>query len=229
MSVENLGERPTPRPRADLSSAFAPPDRASRLGGRLGRPIRPIPVAPAEDATDGEPATDREADQPVSQASPEPEFMPAPSREASQSTGGVTSTRTGDKRGRKPAQRLKRQQSEGATATTIIYLPGDVLELLRQQRLRTGSTYTDLVLDALDATHPRLVELLEATNQPHTRPAGSLFAGTNRSRSVAAQPKAQITLRPRTSDADVIDALARDLGTSRSKLVEVALSAHLSA
>lgn len=139
-----------------------------------------------------------------------------------------TTIRSG-KRGRSATSERRTAKAEGGTATTIVYLPGDVLELLRQHRLRTGSTYTDLVLDALDATHARLGELLAETDRPQARPAGSLFAGTSRSRAAAAQPKAQITLRPRTSDAEVIDALARDHGTNRSKLVTVALTAHLAA
>lgn len=229
MSVENLGERPTPRPRADLKSAFAPPDRTSRLGGRLAKPPRPTSLAPAAEATAGESTPAREIEQPPAPAAQRPESGPALAQEAAPPTRKSAATGAGDRRGRKTARRAKRQVAEGGTATTIVYLPGEVLELLRQQRLRTGSTYTDLVLDALDATHLRLGELLEATEQPQTRPAGSLFAGTGRSRSATAQPKAQITLRPRTSDAEVIDGLARDLGTNRSKLVEVALTAHLTA
>lgn len=224
MTAEHLGERPNPRPRADLSSAFAPPDRASRLGGRLARAPHP---SGAQEPT-GEDG-----------GAIEPAAMPAVAPRPGQGGPSVASTRQpapspepsptsrGGKRGRSAASQAKQRNAEGGTATTIVYLPGEVLELLRQHRLRTGTTYTDLVLDALDATHPRLGELLAATDRPQARPAGSLFAGTNRSRPAAAQPKAQITLRPRTSDAEVIDALARDLGTNRSKLVTVALRAHL--
>jgi uncharacterized protein (DUF1778 family) len=121
----------------------------------------------------------------------------------------------------------KRIDAEGGTVTTIVYLPAEVLQRLRQARLRSGQTYTELVLDALDATHTRLADLLATADRPQTRPAGSLFAGPLRSAPATAQPKAQITLRPRASDAEVIDTLARDHGTNRSKLVTIALNAHL--
>jgi hypothetical protein len=53
------------------------------------------------------------------------------------------------------------------------------------------------------------------------------WIGPYRSAPPTAQPKAQITLRPRASDAEVIDSLVRDHGTNRSKLVTIALTAHL--
>lgn len=225
MSAEHLGERPTPRPRADLSSAFAPPDRASRLGGKLTRAPRPsVTKEPrGEDSAAAEPAAAPPAPpRPDKQeaATESAEETPAPPRDPPAASRSL-------RRGRSAASQTRQRNAEGGTTTTIVYLPGEVLDLLRQHRLRTGCTYTDMVLDALDATHPRLGELLAVTERAPARPAGSLFTGSDRSRSVAAQPKAQITLRPRSGDAEVIDALARKHGTNRSKLVTVALTAHL--
>lgn len=240
MTSEQLGERPSPRPRADLKSAFAPPNRASSLGGRLSRV--PMPPTPATQGPDNTPAAVQPpAEVAVTTIQEEDSIPPAVSppaptaSDAEEAAPSATSPGEGRSRQKKStavARNSKkggdrRQAAEGGTATTIVYLPGEILERLRQERLRTGATYTELVLDALDATHTRLAQLLEAMDRPQARPAGSLFAGASHSRLVAAQPKAQITLRPRVSDAEVIDALARDHDTNRSKLVSVALDAHL--
>jgi hypothetical protein len=124
---------------------------------------------------------------------------------------------------RKPAQQ---DSAEGGTVTSIVYLPGDLLERLRRVRAATGFAYTQLVLDALDATHQILGDLVAQAAAPRARPAGSLFSGPS-STAATVQPKVQITLRPRRSDATVIDQLAASHCVSRSQLVSLALTAHL--
>ena len=126
----------------------------------------------------------------------------------------------------KTAAAPAKADSEGAVVSSIVYVPGDVLERLRRTRAASGVTYTQLVLDALDGTHAVLADLVAKATEPAARPAGSLFSGPS-SAPATINPKVQITLRPRSSDAAVIDKLAADLGTSRSLLVSLALQAHL--
>jgi hypothetical protein len=234
MTTEQLGEHPSPRPRADLSSSFSPPNRASGLSGRLARTSRSVPAPPsppADPAADAQapplsapPATEKTAGEkaPPQPAPTSPDTDPETALPALPHQPARRASRT-----RAPTP--LRGDTEGGTITTIVYLPAEVLQQLRQARLRSGQTYTELVLDALDATHTRLADLLAAADRPQTRPAGSLFVGARRAAPATAQPKAQITLRPRASDAETIDALARDHGTNRSKLVTIALTAHLAA
>jgi hypothetical protein len=223
MTAEQLGEHPSPRPRADLSSSFGPPDRASGLSGRLARPSRPVGAptsstsAPAAEEAAGE-KTPPQLEPSSQDTEPEAPLLALTNQAAPRSARPTNRVR---------AAAPKRIDAEGGTVTTIVYLPAEVLQRLRQARLRSGQTYTELVLDALDATHTRLADLLATADRPQTRPAGSLFAGPLRSAPATAQPKAQITLRPRASDAEIIDTLARDHGTNRSKLVTIALNAHL--
>src|SRR5687768_2686005 len=58
MTTEQLGDHPSPRPRADLSSSFGPPNRASSLSGRLARAPRPgtAPMSPLLDPAADAPA-----------------------------------------------------------------------------------------------------------------------------------------------------------------------------
>lgn len=232
MTTEQLGEHPSPRPRADLSSAFSPPNRVSGLSGRLARASRSVtapPSPPSDSAADvpapplpATPAAEKAAGE-KAPPQPTPTFQDTEPEAPLLALPNQPARRPSRSRPAAPRQ----VDAEGGTVTTIVYLPAEVLQRLRQARLRSGQTYTELVLDALDATHIRLADLLAAADRPQTRPAGSLFAGARRSAPPTAQPKAQITLRPRASDAEVIDSLARDHGTNRSKLVTIALTAHL--
>lgn len=230
--AEGLGDKPSPRPRADLSGAFGPPNRSGGLAGRLARPA-PRTATPDSGTTPGaespsSPPAERTAPAPTVAAErgipTTPEVVPP--------TTEQTGARSTKKSSRRKAGRSETTQSsggpEGGTVTSIVYLAGDLLERLRRARAATGFTYTHLVLDALDGTHERLAELVAQATAPRARPAGSLFSGPSSAAAII-QPKVQITLRPRSSDAAVIDQLATSHGVSRSQLVALALSAHLDA
>lgn len=236
--AESLGDKPSPRPRADLSGAFGPPNRSGGLAGRLARPTRrpagtdddaataaSRPVAATEPSTATDTAVDDSAPTFAASGAEQevpgspPAAVPAASPTA-RPQRKAPRTKVAD---REPAQQ---DSAEGGTVTSIVYLPGDLLERLRQARAATGFTYTQLALDALDATHRVLADLVAQAAASRARPAGSLFSGPSSSAAVV-QPKVQITLRPRRSDAAVIDELAASHSVSRSQLVTLALTAHL--
>lgn len=246
-SGEHLGEKPSPRPRTDLSGAFGPPNRASGLAGRLARPTRDtterrsVPVNPPTDAIptgpavaialqEGAAAPAMDAPQAASPSAPardtEPAATPADAAAAPVTNSPKGRTKKASTTRAKTAAAPAKANGEGAVVSSIVYVPGDVLERLRRTRAASGLTYTQLVLDALDGTHAVLADLVAKATEPAARPAGSLFSGPS-SAPATINPKVQITLRPRSSDAAVIDRLAADLGTSRSLLVSLALQAHL--
>ena len=248
---EQLGDKPSPRPRTDLSGAFGPPSRTGGLAGRLTRPTRPAPQA---DRAGNQPAADREwptAGEGDAPAAPvalvQPSSGTAEDTVPAESTTGAptvaveeaaaTTVARRSPRATKPSARTGRAASsagrdegqveaEGARVTSIVYVPGDVLERLRRARAATGLTYTQLTLDAIDGTHTVLGDIVAKATEPTARPAGSLFSGPS-SAPATVNAKVQITLRPRRSDAAVIDRLAADFGTNRSQLVSLALDAHL--
>lgn len=240
--AEGLGDKPSPRPRADLSAAFGPPNRSGGLVGRLARsPQKPsdpdtravISVPPTVEpiALDVTPVVEDNVQAAASLADAE-EAAPGHATTGPSPLAKEPATR----RPRKPARgKVGKSETaqlpglaEGGTVTSIVYLPGELLERLRRARATTGFTYTQLTLDALDGTHQILSDLVTQATAPRARPAGSLFSGPS-SAATAVQPKVQITLRPRSSDAAVIDQLATTHGVSRSQLVSLALDAHLKA
>lgn len=111
--------------------------------------------------------------------------------------------------------------------TVIVYLPASLRDRLRAQASSRGATFTDLALEAVDATHGRLDQLLADTRRP-TRP-GSLFAAPPpRRRLRHSEPQVQVSLRLTRSNLDVLDRLTREhTAPSRSALVSAALGAHL--
>lgn len=234
--AEGLGDKPSPRPRADLSGAFGPPNRSGGLAGRLARPARR--PAETDDATPAEgrlvPAVAEPTAWVTAIDDPAPASTPTGGAEQEVPSSAVVPAAHPSTRPQKKAPRTKaankepekQDNAEGGTVTSIVYLPGDLLERLRRARAATGFTYTQLVLDALDATHQVLADLVAQVAAPRARPAGSLFSGPS-STAAAVQPKVQITLRPRRSDAAVVDQLAASHSISRSQLVTLALTAHL--
>src|SRR4051812_18052038 len=140
MTTEQLGEHPSPRPRADLSSSFSPPNRASGLSGRLARTSRSVPAPPsppADPAADAPapplsapPATEKTAGEkaPPQPAPTSPDTDPETDPETAlqalphQPARGASRTR---------ASAPLRGDTEGGTVTTIVYLPAEVLQQLR--------------------------------------------------------------------------------------------------
>lgn len=188
MNTADLGQQPSRLPAANLSGAFAPPDRSSALSGLLS----PTPTTPQPRS-----AAPRQAS---SGTSVNPQL--GPPRDAL--LGNATHA-----------------------LVVIVYLPATLRTQLREVTAKSGSTYTDLALDAIDATHSRLSDLLQAPGRPD-RPS-SLFAGARpRRRQRHIEPQVQVSLRLTTSQLKVIDDLVSDCAaSSRSALVATALRAYL--
>lgn len=112
--------------------------------------------------------------------------------------------------------------------TVIVYLPVSVRDRLREMAAVRGATYTELTLEAIDATHQRLGDLLTRTSV--ARRPDSLFSGsTPRRRERHSEPQVQVSLRLIRSQLDVVDRLVDDhSASSRSALVTAALRGHLS-
>lgn len=109
----------------------------------------------------------------------------------------------------------------------IVYVPASLRDTLREAAAVRSATYTELVLEAIDATHGRLAALL-APVSAKTR-SGSLFTvPPARRRQRHTEPQVQVSIRPTRGDLDVIDRLTRETAApSRSALVAAALTAHL--
>lgn len=202
---DRLGESPSRLPAADLGTAFGPPDRSAGLSGRLQKkPPMPRPTPTSISV--------------APQASPD-------SQEAMGQDGANVPTQ---RVGRRRARRTSDVESI-LPVQVIVYLPVSLKDRLRDAARTSGATYTAIALDAIDATHDQLGELLGAS-QPTDAPRreGSLFGvqpvgQAHQDR----EARVQVSLRTRRRDVDVIDELAGRHGASRSALISAALTAHL--
>jgi hypothetical protein len=188
-----LGTHPSGLPPTNLADALAPPDRGSRLAGRLA-PTRPSAARPSGIDTAAPSAGPARSE-------------PRPARIAA------------------AEERPAGGPARGAARPVIVYLPVSLRDRLRQLTAERDLTYTELVLDAVDATHERLPSLLT----PEKPRARSLFRQpTAPRRRRHAEPHVQVSLRLVPEDLAVIDQLVTDLDAgSRSHLVATALQAHL--
>lgn len=130
-----------------------------------------------------------------------------------------------------PARRKKpatprsgpRAPAGSGSRTIVVYVNASVRGRLR---VHGGErSYTEVVLEALDATHARL----QAKFNTPAAPPNSLFAGRGRPRRRRhEEPQVQISLRPLRDDVTVIDRLQAQVGApSRSALINAALDEHL--
>ena len=118
------------------------------------------------------------------------------------------------------------EPSRGAPRTVIVYVPASLRDQLRKLTMEQDVTYTQLVLDAIDATHERLGALLSHGSPARTRSLFQQPAAPRRRRHE--EPHVQVSLRLVPEDLAVIDRLTVELNAgSRSHLVATALSAHL--
>jgi hypothetical protein len=109
-----------------------------------------------------------------------------------------------------------------------VYVPPKLAARARTHRSRAKTTNAAVVLDAIDAYHARLPQLLADSRTRLTRPEGSLFPGrTIRRRSSSERPVAlEFWVTP--AELEVIDALVAEYqAVSRTELVVVALDAYL--
>lgn len=197
-----LGEEPSRVAPADLGSAFAKgaPDRAAGVRSLLGPPRAPAPDRPQA-----------EAPQPASQSG---KPQPRPPRQP---------TRKPRPRSQKTAQG---RQTTPNTVAVVVYMPPELRDRLRAHTTRRGAAYSDVVLDALDATADQLAQLVTAPAVD--RPVGSLFRGRQLRRQQHDTPQVQVGLRLAPDDLATVDQLKDQAGAiSRSQLVTAALDAYL--
>lgn len=206
MSGHRLGTEPSRLPPVDLATAFAKaaPDPALLDGGAPDRAAglrglalaRKGPGAPAE-----EPAT--------------------ASSETMERHSAPAAKRTPASRGPGPSD-----GDDLTPQTIVVYLPVSLRDRLRAHHANSKSTYTTIVLEAVEATHAQLGKLLEAYRPPPRQ--GGLFSHHARPRVQHDEPQVQVSLRPSRADLAILDRLAADHhAPNRSALLAAALNQHL--
>ncbi|HWS32514.1 MAG TPA: hypothetical protein VN408_07200 [Actinoplanes sp.] len=113
-----------------------------------------------------------------------------------------------------------------AGGSVIVYLPVSVRSRLRELAASTGRSHTQLVFDALNATHTRLDGLL------FEEPVGTdgIFLAQRSGRRRHREDRVQVSIRPHPANLAVIDDLAaRHTTGNRSALIAAALDEFLPA
>lgn len=178
--------------------ALPPTDLAAVFGrnNTLRGRLHPVPVSPPPAV--GE---DLPAGQPVSGAATE--TITAKPQQGSTSAGSVV----------------------GGAGGIIIYVQVGLRERLRQRRSRDGSTFGEIVLDAVEATHDQFDTLLAGAG-PRTERSG-LFVRSVKTAGNA-EPHVQVYVRVTAENLDVLDGLVRrHRAPNRSALLAAALDAYL--
>lgn len=257
-------------PATDLSSAFAPPNRAAgikpppRRAAQTGSaaPERPestpagpeaapeprsAQIADSATATAAVVAPDAPKTRAAKKASkrtaakaqpaPQPTAAPAPSAPAPSAPALVDEapeTPAEDA----PAHRKTTAAKRPATARDssepgrlVLWTTLGIRSRMKALQADTERVYRDQVLDALEATHRQLPELLKKTStSATTKVHGELFErAVAASSSPASDERKQLTIRGfLESQLDVIDHLVTSTGAnSRSALINAALDAYL--
>lgn len=203
-----LGRDASPLNPVDLSGAFGTPNRAAGLPN-LRTPPPPPAAAPAPVAQPPTPP-------PAPTSPPTPPSLPATSEQPQKTAAPATKTR------RKATSRKAKPP-----ATIVVYLASSLRTRLRAHREATGRSHTNVILDALNATHQRLTDLVAAaTSQP--APAMNGLFEVQPGRHVHDEDQVQVSIRPTTHNLDVIDSLAaQHTAGNRSALVAIALDVYL--
>lgn len=104
-------------------------------------------------------------------------------------------------------------------------IPSALIPLIARRREETGRSNGEIVLDAIEATHPDLATLLH----PRGQAGGGLFAArASRGVRKVDGPLTGLNIRLYEADYDVIDQLVAQFGAlSRGHLISVALTAFL--
>jgi hypothetical protein len=115
------------------------------------------------------------------------------------------------------------------TGSVVVYLPVGVRSRLREQAAATGRSHTQLVFDALNATHTRLADLTGAGGEPGGE-ADGIFVTQRSGRRRHTEDRVQVSIRPAPANLAVIDDLAaRHTTGNRSALIAAALDEFLPA
>ncbi|WP_430791433.1 hypothetical protein [Actinoplanes sp. G11-F43] len=114
-----------------------------------------------------------------------------------------------------------------AGSSVVVYLPVSVRSRLRELAAATGRSHTQLVFDALNATHARLVDLLSSGRHG---PSDGIFLAQRSGRRRHRETRVQVSIRPHPANLAVIDELAaRHTTGNRSALISTALDEFLPA
>lgn len=202
MSTERpkLGTEAVSPPSPDLSGML-PRRRTAR---RTATPPEQAEQPPAEQA----PAKDQEP-------RPEPQDDPQPERQEQEQEQEQVPT--------VPAS----QRVQGPRINRVVYLPDPLFRQVGAACAEQRITRTQLVLQAVEATYPRLEELIAQDLAPHVI-KGTLFDTVVISSRQQEPAKRQMMIQLTAQQAQVLDSLVPTCGArNRSHLVQVALSAHL--
>jgi hypothetical protein len=187
---------------------------------RLG--VEPTPL-PATDlaAVFGRGNTLRGRLQPVRPAAP----PPTPDSDASPPDDALPLDDEGS-----PATRRSDTRTAAPTADTvprgvIVYVSVSVRERLRHRRRTDGTPFADIVLDAVEATHDTLDDLIASRRPPTERSA--LFVRSARA-AAGDEPHVQVYLRLPAENLRILDHLTQThRAPNRSALIGAALEAYL--
>lgn len=183
--------------------AVTPPTRD--LGSLLAPRTRRPPTGPATRTGENQQPTDTQSgedtDQDHTQGPPE---APAPARRPASAAADAH-------------LRISR----------VVYLTDDLVADVGAACAKDRITRTQLVLQALEATHTHLGELIAQDLEPKVI-HGTLFDEVVTTHRQNQPAKRQVMIQPTRAQLEVIDRLVTDSGArDRSHLVAVALAAHL--
>jgi hypothetical protein len=113
--------------------------------------------------------------------------------------------------------------------SVVVYLPVGVRSRLRERAAATGRSHTQLVFDALNATHTRLATVIGGDTAPAGETDG-IFLVQRSGRRRHREDRVQVSIRPHPANLAVIDDLAaRHTTGNRSALIAAALDDFLPA
>ncbi|MDI6101099.1 hypothetical protein QLQ12_21020 [Actinoplanes sp. NEAU-A12] len=116
-----------------------------------------------------------------------------------------------------------------AGGSVVVYLPVGVRSRLRERAAATGRSHTQLVFDALNATHTRLADVLGGAAEAAGETDG-IFLVQRSGRRRHREDQVQVSIRPHPANLAVIDDLAaRHTTGNRSALIAAALDEFLPA
>lgn len=178
------------------------------LAGLIKRPrltdTPPTPPTPAPEPP-GRPAT----------ATPDPEPAPKKAAKAAAKKAATTKQPTGAATGPAP-------QGRSVIRSSSVHIPVALIPLIGEEKQRTGWSNGQIVIIAIEACHPRLRELIGASDPA----GGNLFASRPaRGLRSAGGPLTALNVRLYEQDYAVIDQLVEQHGAlSRGHLITTALN-----
>jgi predicted transcriptional regulator len=189
-----------------MSAGVSPrPMPTPDLAGLLAKPLRTARSAPAPSSEQG---------RPVKTETRAPAAVDTPPRQPDPPEEG------GADRANRGAKGLTRQYLR----TITVYLPRSLHRHLSERAEATDTTRTALMLQAVNATHHNLAELL-AKSVAAGGEDGDLFDIPQKR--MAAEPSVQTSIRVTDRQLEALDELATRHTAQRSHLIAAALTAYL--